>query len=728
MERTKPNLSAVGDSVDMRTHGESLLYSQFKKQFQILLLNSHTEGTRFGKIFRDYQNGISKIYVREGQEGLEDKLRNFATQEGDHVLRLVGLTGVGKTTLLKNVFKIETRNPFLTSSKFFDAESDMRNKVEFPFDTLILYHSFFGDGALSDDNIDQNIASKINGAVVLLEQNYFKRNRAYIQSGEKFYDNLYLYINENKAEFFANHLVDNIQASNDSEKRKQLLSKIENENTLEFALFRLKFYLAEYFLEIRYVLIILDDIEAAQIQMQDHLIQKYVHIRGCLQYSQARCFTKLIISCRNYTQRMFGSRYMEAYEPSDVFAGYGKGDLGVVEKNEFPTLSAVIYKRFRYIDELLRKYPKDGTRSNEDWSEEDEADFEIAKELQEIGSSSTWKRAYEVLQLVCQRLDWAGGNLILHLGFFDLRKSLAIFLRVLSNKKYFSIEAPAPAKGGAVKIQESDYVPKPDAIFRAFSYGEGSVYRPESNEMPNILYNDNELDLICPLIIIYYLSTNSMNDPRIVYGKEKIQGKVFLDHMKTIFPSNPTIVARFEKGMKYLFGKRILLQSIYDSEPTPQEVLQNTAEAERNWKPEMYLYLSSRGLRLWQFLAESSLLLELYRDDLYIRTSHANKLTVDLGPLHNRLLDIYEMLGDWLREERKIIISSDAIEYKEYFGNSLIVRHLLEGVLKTIKTFYQEKDDEREIALGGFQKIDRAVRSIESEFGFCPNCHFCSHR
>lgn len=68
------------------------------------------EGTVLGRIYYDIkENGRSSIYVRQSE--MENKLkREFLDVEGDVTEYLIGYTGVGKTTLVRNFFRVYNRD------------------------------------------------------------------------------------------------------------------------------------------------------------------------------------------------------------------------------------------------------------------------------------------------------------------------------------------------------------------------------------------------------------------------------------------------------------------------------------------------------------------------------------------------------------------------------------------------------------------------------------------
>lgn len=96
--------------------GNNNLYIRFKKALSMLLSTEYYEGSKYGKVYNQFRDdGRSKIYI--DQPILEKKIqKEFIELENDVVKFLVGPTGVGKTTLIRNVFKVFDRNVVVTDN------------------------------------------------------------------------------------------------------------------------------------------------------------------------------------------------------------------------------------------------------------------------------------------------------------------------------------------------------------------------------------------------------------------------------------------------------------------------------------------------------------------------------------------------------------------------------------------------------------------------------------
>lgn len=81
---------------------------KFKEIFNILTSSSYYEGTKYAEFFNDFNDdGTNTIYV---YDPLEKNLEKIKQSNNNELKYLVGLTGMGKTTLLRNYFKIQNRD------------------------------------------------------------------------------------------------------------------------------------------------------------------------------------------------------------------------------------------------------------------------------------------------------------------------------------------------------------------------------------------------------------------------------------------------------------------------------------------------------------------------------------------------------------------------------------------------------------------------------------------
>lgn len=155
--------------------GKNQISKKFKQMFDILLTPNYFEGSNYGKYFSSVdENGYNEAYVNQPYS--EKALQEFMNQDEDNIKYLVGYTGVGKTTLLRNFFKIYDRKPVVENNN------------------IHVYVSFY---SMSSDNISvsQSIMSTIETLIdFITETSYVDR---LLSMDKVFFDNFYKFIEDN---------------------------------------------------------------------------------------------------------------------------------------------------------------------------------------------------------------------------------------------------------------------------------------------------------------------------------------------------------------------------------------------------------------------------------------------------------------------------------------------------------------------------------------------------
>ena len=164
--------------------GENQIEQRFRNALDVLLTPDYYEGSCLGKYYtRIGKNGYSSIYVP--QPILENQLQeDLVERKEDIVMFLVGYTGVGKTTLIRNFFRVFDRNITVTKNN------------------LVVYVSFYSTAA----NVNEkDLTSVLRVAIQAIEKacTYVSGFKSYperlMSYNEAFYKDLYLYIAQNNS-------------------------------------------------------------------------------------------------------------------------------------------------------------------------------------------------------------------------------------------------------------------------------------------------------------------------------------------------------------------------------------------------------------------------------------------------------------------------------------------------------------------------------------------------
>lgn len=170
-----------------------------------------------------------------------------------------------------------------------------------------------------------------------------------------------------------------------------------------------------------------------------------------------------------------------------------------------------------------------------------------------------------------------------------------------------------------------------------------------------------------------------------------------MEELEYIFP--PEKVRIFEECLYHLFEKRILRKSIRDKDDY------NTLDRRESLKDDSLIYLSSKGEEMWRMFSQDSVLLELFREEVYRdygRYDFNEQSSFELMEAGKQkdifwdLLKFIEVLSykeDDLRNS--VTEKSKKKKYKEIFGSQMMTLYLLEGVNCSLR--YSGKSEEPDI-------------------------------
>lgn len=640
---------------------------KFNDIFSILFDPNYYEGTEFGKFYKEINDkGKSKVYV---EDPLEKSLDEIMQEKGDIIKYLVGFTGIGKTTLLRNYFGIFSR--------------DVKIKDE----SLIIYISFYYANLSSDKpqkSVEDEIIKYYSRAIQLLCKNNLQINFAEYSFWEGFYN----FIEHNKPTILAaRDLVPDIsiiaerrEDNKKGDKKENIIEKLQNackENRIDYYASLLKYILKDNS-QIKNIIFIYDDIESKEGIFHRPLVEVARHIHSC--FSTNRDINvKTIVSLRAYTYRSNIDRQLEARRESVK--------NNTILKREAVNPHDIFEKRFNYIKEYIIK----------------DAD----------------KKAEEQLFLVENEIERKFGKFVLPLVNMNLCHAMQMYYSILTNVRWISVNEQEI--DGKFKVNALYYRLTAETIFKAVACGEKEWYSAENNKFfPNILHNDKKDTDLLGLYVIRYMLHKNADD---LYGERYIDGDVIINEITNVFVSSRDLIGKKEIWQSKLFyivqyfhNEGVLLRSIYDIENLAEE------QIERKYEGRYKLYLSPRGKCLYWLLPQNALLLELYRDDIVTDLVNNDKLTSRLTEKETLvyLLQYVKVLFE--HEKGYIRNAGESLnQYQEYFGEEFITAMVLEGIIKNIKSYYPDRDAEyhelnliaKEIVLD----MSKYIRDINREYG-----------
>jgi len=614
------------------------------KEFHVLLNDGYYEGTKFASDYKEICDGLSKIYVHQP---IEDDLATIVDDSSHSLTCLVGFTGMGKTMLLKNHFK---RNEF---------EIDVKDGK------LTIYISFQPVKTVANKQTKEHIIHYINNAIELLCKTY-EEIKVFSESND-FWQLFFKYIEE-YFEFMKapRHLIPSTSHGLVFPSFSERLKEMEKEDPLKYYCAMLTF-LAKQAKDINRIIFIFDDIEAIpNEQIRSEAAGYVLQVDECLlraatgSYKVKTIFAVKSYSFRHHKYRMeHGSRF--------------NPDIDVILKKDIPKLSAIFDARLNYVTEEMKKRG------------------ESKKNI------SIYQNAREILAIISNLLSWKSESLICHIANNDIIDAFGLFIKILANDKYFVKNREVTP--GAIRIDPSNYnLDSLEKVVKAMVLGEGDVYNSyENNPFCNILKVHNEEQSGCEMIGLYIIKYFLMSHK---YGNNDMYGKTFekgcdvVENIVRLFKKDDTFECqlrnRLNYFMKFLYKESVLLRSIFD------HVAPNESESPvRDYKSNYGLYLSWRGMELYNWLSHNSIFFQIFIDDI------DTGLNIDVRTLPRmNFKEKSLLLIDYTRKlfeetEKKYI--SQTIKLEEYcmcFGREFLTSVLLEGIAKNANAFYPQKGND----------------------------------
>lgn len=629
--------------LERENNKKNQLGRKFSAIFNILMNPGYYEGTKYAEYFnRLNENGTSKIYIHDP---MEVELQKMVNSTKNQMKYLVGLAGMGKTTLLRNFFRITDR----------DAKIDENN--------IIIYISFYY-AALSIDSpqksVEQILIKYLSRAIQII----LKKHHSIIEDKKRFWEEFYDYIDHNKPELLMN---ENLSPSSDFledlsetisyKRKKQQLDKTCESTPIEYYSSFMKYILSK--IEKPYnIILIYDDIESKAGIFHSALIEVARHMHSCFSATEDNRSVKTIVVLRAYTFRSYIERQSDARR--EII------EKDTLLKKNTVNLHDIFDIRFKEIEEI-------------------EKIKENAKNIQ------SYQDAREQLQYVEQRLDTIGSNLIYNLANYNLCNAMILYCSVMTNVEWVACDEKE--RNGSFRVDAQNYQLTTENILYAIANGNAKQYvSSNSNYVPNLLYNYEKETELVGLYIIRFLLQKGVTH---IYGVQYAEGRDILTEIVGLFVSNEDSEARLDSWhhkvyslLDYLYDTGILFRSLYDIEDITE------TQIERKYNNSYKLYLSPRGMSLYKLLSQNAVLLELYRDDIYTDILNNNKLTNQLSTY-----DLFEYLIAYLYElfqyeKRNINNAINNLEkYQELLGNEFICVVLLEGVVKNLGAYFREKGD-----------------------------------
>lgn len=589
---------------------------------------------------------FDSIYVN--LPAVEPKLEPFRSHmDNDRCLFVTGLTGCGKSSLLNHTFHTEEKGIHIENNSLY---------IPFSFDHTI--------PAREKTNVDTYFVNVIKAACALIFETINKKGLTSTNHG------LYEYIEKVRKDNL--QYDDGIEGSNEIQKLNNLCKK----NATEFYALKLKYGLT-VLKEINHVVLIVDDIESVGYQMELVPIDVGLTVWSCLKRqpkeTQKIWSSCVIISCRHYIYRMIQKHAIES---------------------KYTVKSGID-------SQTLESYPIDDEINIAEPAKLIDIVEKRVQALKKQGDNKRWNDALAIVEHILIKVDDNFGDFISALCISNIRKSLTVLKKVVFNKRWIqrNWQEEAPGAFSIDSIQQFNL--NPPCLLRAIGLGEGNIY-DENSIIPNILFNtfDKNSDLITLIVLKAFIIR--INE-RATDWRTSLERDEIIKELKSVL-RREELHPFVEASVRFLIENRLLLRSKNQTQDDGLDINEDNIASIKK------VYVSRAAFALWNQLGRSSVLLELFTDDIYIDYPSEPQGRQSFSVFDSRTFEkCIDFLYQMVECEKKIRFDAknDGLSKKmnALVGSEFITKQMLNGLIASRRAYYKTTGDYEE----ELNKIERKI-------------------
>jgi len=506
----------------------------------------------------------------------------------------------------------------------------------------VIFPSFFR-GVVSGTNIKDvsavfsdirnDLAKKICAVCEALEDEIPALTSNFVSDGGK--EKFFELIKQTNPKVLAN-----IHSLEKEDKEQKVANAYKNDYFIYIAT-KLKYYLSNPLCSYHKILIILDDIESLpDYGYQEQTVSQYMRLYSCLRNlpvmdESEKVYVNMLLSVRPLTYRLLR-----------------KTKIQINARNIYKLESVNLKKYFQKKYTLLP--------SN-------------------IKEKEEWKSAYDILVHLSEKFEGKYANMIKQLVYMNIRETFKVYYDILSNFTWIARES---------SIHEGiiEYTINNITVIRALACNADKVYYNDIGGLiPNIFYDtvDKE-NLLLGLYIVSYFVQKQHGIWK--YGENTVSVRKICEDFQDIFGKEKINQAKLMEHINYLYEVGILNVSIKEQfEDGKGKLMESNL-----------IYLSSKGCEIWSMLSADSVLMEMYREDFYLKYDRQENgeqflSSYELMNLNKQsllFLLVYEMIYELCLIEKvqiEMTINNGTYgKYLSWFGSEPIVGHLKKGVDNSI--------------------------------------------
>jgi hypothetical protein len=547
-------------------------------------------------------------------------------QDKDKSLVFTGLTGSGKTTILRHVFGFNRQ----------------RDGLDFQHNAYIMHIDF--NRSQSDAQV--GILSSLRVTVNKICETYG------IEFPDLQNEQFYEYIKKENREDFTQ--LDARHGRNTP--FTQRLETFLNERPVQFASCQLQYVMENPACVLDLVVMVVDNIEGFMDPNAKNPQGKYLSpvieaykLADCIakRNSPSKWSFNMVISCRHHIWRIMTGEFSDNSSEGTLLQSYATTEVPYDLAE--PVKVKDIVKKREEVFAMRQRGPQ------------------------------KWDTAVKVVNTVLEAMEAHIGDFVLQIELKDMRKSMAKMQELILHK---GLQRVSDEKliAGAFRIDSVEQFDLTRVnIVRILGLGNNTYYASQSSIIPNLLCNDStrEMDLYPLLTLKYFLRMCDFTEPN---WESQISVPEFYDGIKLIFgEENTTAETMFHRSVEFLIKNRLLLRSA----DQPQEEAPGLSRDEIQRIE--YVYISGSAIALWKELGKSSALFQLFLDDIWLETD--SDFFTENG---NDIEHCVTYLKHLFQTEKQIFNSAANIGgrhkayYLDSFGVTPVCKQLLNGLISSL--------------------------------------------
>lgn len=557
--------------------------------------------------------------------------------DSDRCIFLTGVTGCGKSSIINHIFHL-----------------DINNKVRIEDRSLYILFSF-----------DHAIAAREKGELTTYFINIIKEA---CEALEKELEREGLKTNISKFYKYIERVrADNLQHGTDIKRgtASERLKNLAEKDPIEYYALQLKYYLTEL-KKIDHVVLIVDDIESVGYQMELVPIDLGLTLWSCFK-RQPTSVSKVwsscvVLSCRHYVYRMIQKHAIDA--KYTIKSGIDSQTL-----ESYPIDDEINITESVKLIEIIKKR---------------------VQALKVVKTDKRWDDAWTIVEHILTRVDDRFGDFILAICINNIRKSLSVLKKVVLNKRWIQRNWQAEEETpGAFNIDSiNQFNLSPPCLLRAIALGEGNIYT-EDSIVPNVLYNtiDKHSDLITLIVFKAFLKQSN---------ERAISWRISLDRYKTARDLKKILPEEthqyIDASIEFLIERRLLLRSKNQAQDDGLDINADNIESIK------HVYDAKGAFAIWNQLGRSSVLLELFTDDIYIDyeggiTERQNFSIFDQKTFERCINYLFDMVK--LENKLRSTAHNRGLSEKanNVIGSEFVTKQLLNGLIASRNAYFKSTDD-----------------------------------